>query len=193
MAFRYSPRWKKSICFIGLSKFNPRWNNEIEIWSKGWSHGVLDNESWNFAQSSNCWNYCWFFKLKIQNPNVHISHPYSKVRIITFFLIVCRILISFWQFLLLFLTVKSLKPIIYINASGWKKHFSFNKTDSLAKCMHCSALLKASGSLGTKSLHNHLKAQHLIKVQKLHQSRESAISIPTKAVWPHALRKYKLL
>ena len=52
-------------------------------------------------------------------------------------------------------------------------HFLFNKTDSLAKCIHCSALLKASSCLGTKSLHNHLKAQHSIKVQKLHQSRES--------------------
>ena len=40
-------------------------NGEIGMWIKGWSHGVLDNESWNFAKSWNCWNYCWFFKLKI--------------------------------------------------------------------------------------------------------------------------------
>ena len=48
-------------------------------------------------------------------------------------------------------------------------HFLFNRIDSQAKCNYCSAVLKASGSIGTKSLHGHLTRKHSIKVPKLNE------------------------
>ena len=57
-------------------------------------------------------------------------------------------------------------------------HFLLNRVDSLAKCVHCSALLKAGKGHGTKSLLNHLQRKHSISVQKLQykldQSREES-------------------
>ena len=46
-------------------------------------------------------------------------------------------------------------------------HFLLNRNDSLAKCMFCSALLKAQ--FGTRGLHGHLTAKHSIKVFKLNE------------------------
>ena len=48
-------------------------------------------------------------------------------------------------------------------------HFLLNRNDSLAKCLFCSALLKASGRFGTRGLHGHLAAKHSIKVFKLNE------------------------
>ena len=57
-------------------------------------------------------------------------------------------------------------------------HFLLNRVDSLAKCVHCSVLLKAGKGHGTKSLLNHLQRKHSISVQKLQykldQSREES-------------------
>ena len=39
-------------------------------------------------------------------------------------------------------------------------HFFLNRATKQGKCMHCSALLKTTGS--TKCLHNHLKLKHAI-------------------------------
>ena len=57
-------------------------------------------------------------------------------------------------------------------------HFLLNRVDSLAKCVHCSTLLKAGKGHGTKSLLNHLQRKHSITVHKLQykldQSREES-------------------
>ena len=53
-------------------------------------------------------------------------------------------------------------------------HFLLRKNDCLAKCMHCSALLKGSGYFGTSGLHNHLTRKHSIDLLKCNlQSKNS--------------------
>ena len=57
------------------------------------------------------------------------------------------------------------KDISSTNKSQVWVHFLQNKVESLAKCLHCSKLLKTSGS--TKSLHDHLKNRHNIVLSKI--------------------------
>ena len=53
-------------------------------------------------------------------------------------------------------------------------HFLLSKNECLAKCMHCSALLKGSGYFGTSGLHNHLTRKHSIDLLKCNlQSKNS--------------------
>ena len=47
-------------------------------------------------------------------------------------------------------------------------HFLLNRKTGQGKCMHCSALLKTTGS--TKCLHNHLKLKHAIILQRANQT-----------------------
>jgi len=47
-------------------------------------------------------------------------------------------------------------------------HFLLNRATKQGKCMHCSALLKTTGS--TKCLHNHLKLKHAIILQRANQT-----------------------
>ena len=63
------------------------------------------------------------------------------------------------------------KDISSTNKSQVWVHFLLNKVESLAKCLHCSNLLKTSGS--TKSLHDHLKRRHTIVLSKISE-------LPTK-------------
>jgi hypothetical protein len=63
------------------------------------------------------------------------------------------------------------KDISSTNKSQVWVHFLQNKVESLAKCLHCSKLLKTSGS--TKSLHDHLKNKHTIALSKISE-------LPTK-------------
>ena len=47
-------------------------------------------------------------------------------------------------------------------------HFLLNRASKQGKCMHCSALLKTTGS--TKCLNNHLKLKHAIILQRANQT-----------------------
>ena len=47
------------------------------------------------------------------------------------------------------------------------RHFLLNVATKQGKCMHCSALLKTTGS--TKCLHNHLKLKHAIILPRANQ------------------------
>merc|ERR1712020_808660 len=47
------------------------------------------------------------------------------------------------------------------------RHFLLNTSTKQGKCMHCSALLKTTGS--TKCLHNHLKLKHAIILPRANQ------------------------
>ena len=63
------------------------------------------------------------------------------------------------------------------NKSKVWNHFLMNRIESLAKCMHCTDLMKVPGG-STKSLHDHLQRKHSITVHKLQykldQSREES-------------------